>query len=128
MAKLTMTGDILILTSDFTVEEINYIETHRPEKTIVVDDKNDQRFRVCVGSASSFSYWGVVFDKRIAREGQKASVSIPLQLGDEPVEDYIFRKYGQGFTLFEKLEGEWGDTLEEIELEKLNFMKKVTTI
>lgn len=60
MAKLTIMGDTIQLTSDLTKEEVRRVENYAPDALKLFDNEGNEMFGIGIGDAS-YSKYGVCF-------------------------------------------------------------------
>lgn len=120
MAKITVVGDVCVVTSELKLEDIKLIEKYRPEKLkLCSEDGEKVLFRIGTidGSGGLINQKGAVFGSASHANG-KAVITMKLGEIDGDIKDAIADTIGTGIIYLNKIETALGEIVSEINNER----------
>ena len=129
MAKITIAGDAVVVTSSMKLEDLKTIEKYRRNELILRggEDGKEPIFAVCTTSGTGdINANGASFGSA-ARDGSGLAC-ITMSVGGDPadVTEYVADKYGAAVIKLNKLEENLPAVLAEIAAEKATVMENIT--
>lgn len=131
MAKITIAGDAVIVTSALTLEDIRKIEKYRPKALVLTEgDENEPVFAIgTTEGAGNINSVGVSFGRE-TRDGRgfaTVTMCIAPEEGEDVVE-FVADKIGGAIMNLNKLEATLPQVLTEINLERAEIMRNITVM
>lgn len=130
MAKATIAGNALVITSEATLAELKTIEKLRPNALTLLGGESGKEpmFRVATGCCGegTISANGAVFDGATHGDG-KATITIPdfgCRISGDPAQA-VYDQYGAALVMLNKLEETLGGVMGDIEAEKAGVMAAI---
>ena len=125
MAKITVAGDALVLSSKVRLEDYKLIAKYKPSALVLTDEDGDPLFRVSCGTGGDVSEYGVVFPGA-TREGGYACVTMVFRIPEETdIKDFIADNMGAAIINLEKIENSVPEVLRQIEAERAAVFNKI---
>lgn len=133
MAKITIAGDAIIITSSKSLETLKILEEYRPKALRLVDTdengKKEEIFRVeTSASCGSINQYGATFASETHGEDKKATITIPIPAGIEDVTDYAAKLVGKAVILLNKVEAGIDGALAEVKAEREAVLSHITVV
>lgn len=117
MAKLSIAGNVVVVTSTLKIEEIETLAKYQPKSLKLFEPTEDghrtEVFSVCVGNKGSISKFGACFSGESFANGG-ASLTIALPAGLEDAVGYVADTYGVAVELLGKVEENAAVALDEV--------------
>lgn len=128
MAKITIAGDAVVITSAMTLEDISTIKKYCPKALILMggEDGKDQVFAINVGERGDVNKYGVVFAKETRNDDKFATVTTTVNYTGTNIKEYVADKFGVVIANLNRLEATLPAVLEEIANEKAEIMNNIT--
>lgn len=132
MAKITVSGDAIVITSSLTLENIQTLKEYEPNAlTLYEADENGKKQPVfsvdtCKG-AGSINALGACFSRETRGDDKRAVITILIdeKVGEDVV-DYITATYGRAINMLEKIEAQVPAALERATAFKTGMRNKIT--
>lgn len=133
MAKITVAGTAVIVTSALKLDDIKLIEKYRPDALVLKggEDGNDPVFRIATTTEGhgSINRLGVEFDSATDNEEKLAAVTVIREGGfGENVKATVSDAYGLAVLNLNKLERQLEGALREIAEEKAAIDRNITVL
>ena len=129
MAKISISGNALVITSDMTLEAI---KTYRPAALKLMGGENNKEtlFVICTadGGEGSINANGAVFTGATHDDAKKACITMNLGSVAGNVKEYVADKYGEAFSRLTQLEAGLGAVLTSVNEQKAATMAAITVI
>lgn len=130
MAKVTIAGDALVVTSAMKLEDLRTIAKYRPDALILKggEDGKEPIFGISVpdGNVGSINKYGATFCAATRDDEKLATLTMILRnVGDEDVKEIVADKLGSAIIHLNTLEDTFGSVLEEISTEKARVMESI---
>ena len=126
MAKITVLGNALTLTTDIAAEQIKKANKYCPEVTTLVSEEQEPYFHVQMGDSPSCSKYGVSFDQ-INQEGKAYLTVVGVPREGNTKED-VKEEFGSILYNLDKVETQIIDGLGEINERLAQIERKITVI
>ena len=130
MAKITIAGDSIVITSSKTLDAIKDLEKYRPKALRLYDRDEDgnkcEVFRIASGANGVINGNGAVFASVTHDEQRLASITMPIPAGTVNAVDYAAEKIGKAITLLSKVEAQFDEALAEVAAEKAAVRECIT--
>ena len=127
MAKITVAGSAVVVTSSVKKEDWDKVNKYRPSATILTEgEEKTPVFAVEVGESGSGSInkYGIKFDSQTA-EGY-ACLTLVTTVTADKVKEHVADTIGGAFNNLEKLEATIPAVIEEINAERATLLGKIT--
>lgn len=133
MAKITIVGDAIIVTSSKSLAALKTLEEYRPKALRLVETdengKKEEIFRVETAAANgTINQYGATFASETHDAEKKATITIPLPAGVEDVKDYATKLVGKAVVRLNKIEAGIDAALAEVEAEKAEMLANITVL
>lgn len=89
--KTKILGDVVVITSEITFDNMKKAEKYAPESTVLKDDNGDEFFKLTIADLDSVSDLGIVFVKN--NNNAIARINLPLNL-EMDRKEYVAQQYG----------------------------------
>lgn len=130
MAKVTIAGESVVVTSSIKLEDYIMIAKYRPSKLVLKggDDGKEPIFAVGVASnpRGSINNMGAEFGSSAHDGTGRATITLNLPCGDGDVREVVAEKIGTAIICLNKLEDILPDVIEEIAAEKNAVMENIS--
>lgn len=129
MAKITIVGDAVVVTSALKLEDLKTIAKYRPEALVLKggEDGKQEIFRLGVSCGNgSISGVGAVYGSATHDDEKKATMTILIGgpvCGD--IKEIVADTIGANVQLLNKIEDTLPTVLNEIETEKARIMESI---
>lgn len=130
MAKITIAGDSIVITSSKTLEVIKDLEKYRPKALRLYecdeDGNKSEVFRVASGSTGVINGNGAVFASVTHDDQKLASITMPIPAGTANAVDYAAEKIGKAITMLNQVEAQFEDAVNAVAAEKAAVRECIT--
>jgi hypothetical protein len=125
MAKITIAGDAIVITSGVKLETIQHLEKYRPAALRLMggEENKEIEFVIATAATGSLNNNGAVFAS--ADEEGKAYITEMLPGGLESRKDYVSDKYGAALLKLNKLEATLATASDEVAAEKAKIAELI---
>ena len=119
MAKITVTGNAIVLTSSIKYADIEVAKKYRPGALKLTDKDGKELFAIDVGYKPQANEFGVVFNGKTHDEAGYATHTMLFDTCDDgDLKGKIADIYGEALIGLGKIEAEFGARVEEINKER----------
>lgn len=129
MAKIKVVGNVFVVESARTIEEIKTLEKYAPKALYLYETGEDGKkipvFRVASAACGSINDKGACFADESYDERAVACVTVPIPAGTEDVKTFIMDTVGQGIVKLNKVEAQFAEALEKVEADKAAVMENI---
>ena len=129
MAKVTITGRAVVITSAMKLEDIKTIEKYRPRELVLMGGEDGKEPIFGIGTttgAGSINAVGASFDAETHNDDKLACITLFLDGVTGDVKDWVADRLGAAIINLNKLEEKLPAVLEEIAAEKATVMSNIT--
>lgn len=131
MAKITITGDAICITSAKTLENIKTLEKYNPKalRLYEINEDGQKEEIFCVGStkgAGSINQYGASFGSE-THDGQKLAtitMIMPADVGDAV--EYVAERVGKAIIMLNKVEEQFDAALDQVAADKAAVRANIT--
>jgi hypothetical protein len=124
MAKITIAGDAIVITSSRTLEEIRTLEKYKPEALVLKDENGEVYFKVGTGSGNINKY-GVSFGD-VSRTGDGTAV-LTMVLNDvTDAVKFASDNFGVALINLNKVEAQFDEALNEVSEQQAEILANIT--
>lgn len=131
MAKITIVGDALVVTSAKTLEDIKTLEKYRPKALSLYDTNEDGKreevYRVATTEGSgSINQYGASFGSATHDDAKLATITMTVPAGTTNAKEYAADKIGTAIIMLNKVEAQFDAALNEVKAEKERVLENIT--
>ncbi len=133
MAKLSILGNAVVITSEVKLEDIRTIEKYNRDALILKEDVEGEKvpvFGIATGSAGEINQNGATFADATRDDDKFAQITLCTCAagitGD--VKEWAADKFGKAITRLNKLEATIPAVLEQISADKAAVMANITVV
>ena len=130
MAKVTIAGNAVVITSSMKLAELATIKKYRPKALRLMGGENgkEELFAIDVASGCNggLNSVGAVFAAATHDDAKKACITINLCEVQGDVKEFVADKYGEALIHLNALEAKLPDVLKEIAEQKTGIMANIT--
>lgn len=130
MAKVTIAGNAVVITSSMKLADLATIKKYRPKALRLMGGENNKEelFVVDVGSNGNGGLNGVgaVFCSATHDDAKKACITIDLPNVQGDVKEYVADQYGEALIHLNALEAKLPEVLSAIAEQKTGIMANIT--
>lgn len=130
MAKFTIAGNALVITSALKLEELAIIKKYRPKALKLMGGENNKEELFCIDVGTSgnggISSYGACYCGATHDTEKKACITITLEGVQGDVKEYVADEYGEAVTYLNQLEAALPAVLTDIEKQKAGIMANIT--
>lgn len=134
MAKITILGNAIVITSEILLEDLKLVEKCKPNKLVLreLDEatgKNIDVFRIgtVIGNGDANKY-GIAFSDSTNDTEGRATVTLVSPLLDVDVKEYVADKYGEALMKLNQLETIFEAAIDDIKEQKAAVLENITVI
>ena len=129
MAKITIAGRAVVVTSTLKLEDIKTVEKYRPKALSVYggEDGKEELFAVKAGGHECFTKYGICFADE-TRDDKLATITLTTDYEGNDVEAFIADTFGASIIYLNKIEETLPAVLEEIAAERASVMSNITVV
>lgn len=131
MAKITVVGNAIVITSVFSLEEIKTIEKYRPDDLVLKsEDGKEPIFRIGTKTTSggNLNKYGAEFASDTQGDDAKAVITMFITGDNTNIKDKIVDELGQAIIKLNKLEAKLPNVLEEIQVERDKILENIEIV
>lgn len=133
MAKITIAGDALVVTSSKTLDEIKLLEKYRPKALrlyeVDEDGNKSEAFRVATTNSNGMiNQNGALFNGATHDNQQLACITMGIPAGVEDVVAFAAEQIGVAITMLNKVEAQFDDAIAAVEEEEAAVRKCITVV
>lgn len=133
MAKITIAGKAVVITSSMTKKALETIQKYRPGALKLMGGENNKEtlFTICVGNESgsgSVCPNGAYFTDVTHDEAKNACVTMCLERVDGDIKEIVADMFGKALTHLNALEATLPGVLEEVTAEKAAVMANISVM
>lgn len=128
MAKITIAGDAVVVTSALKLEDIKTVEKYRPQALVLMEEE-EPIFAICTTKgAGSINENGASFGRETHDANKFASITMIDIAGksSEEIKEKVADELGSAIINLNKLEAALPAVLEEIAADKALVMSNIT--
>lgn len=130
MAKITIAGDSIVVTSSKTLEQIKDLEKYRPKALRLYecdeDGNKSEVFRVASGNTGIINGNGAVFASVTHDDQKLASITMPIPAGVANAVNYAAETVGKAVTMLNRVEAQFEDAVNAVAAEKAAVLECIT--
>lgn len=129
MARVTIAGNALIVTSALSLEDLKTVKKYRPDALILKggEDGKEPIFGISLCD-SEINSCSVSFCEETRDQAKLATLTTAINYAGEDIADYVSDKYGAAITNLNKLEETLPAVLAEIAANKEAIKRNITVI
>ena len=94
MAKISITGNAVVLTSSIKREDLEKVKKYRKDALCLYDEENHPTFRVDIGDCAQANEFGIVFDGKTHDENGFATYTALIPPVEDGLKDAIADIFG----------------------------------
>lgn len=131
MAKITIAGDAVVITSAMKLEDLKTIEKYRPEALTLMGGEDGKEPIFAIGTtcgSGSLNGFGASFGRESHNADKLATITMAIDCLPDgtDVKEFIADKLGKGITNLNKLEGGLPNVLSEIRAQKAALISQIS--
>ena len=131
MAKITIVGDAVVVTSTLKLEEYKTIETYRPNALTLMggEDGKEPIFMVATSDCGGdINKYGATFASATHDENGYATITMCACTESRDIKEWVADKLGAAIINLNKLEAQLPAVLDEINREKAEVMSNISVV
>ncbi len=131
MAKITVVGNAIVITSSAKLEEIKLVEKYRPEVLTLMsgEDNKDPVFRVCSTTGTgNISKYGAEFGQETRDSEKNAVITLGFEANAEDLKKAVVDAIGSEIINLTKVEKNISSVIEEIKNEEQSVLDAITIL
>ena len=119
MAKITIAGQAVVITSELKLEDIKKVKKYRPDALILRggEDGKEPIFALGIGD-SSINKFGVSFCQETRDDEKHAVLTMTTTYDGDDIKEFVADELGSSIINLEKLESKLPEIIEEINAER----------
>ncbi len=128
MAKITIVGDAVVVTSAMKLEDIKTIQKYRPDALVLKggEDGKEPIFKLGYGTNGNINKYGAEFSSETHDENKLAIMTLVCKDAGENIKEVVADTIGAYVMTLNKLEATLGNVLTEIAADKQTIMDSIT--
>ena len=129
MAKITVVGDAVVVTSAMKLEDIRTIEKYRPGKLTLMGGEDNKEPIFAIGTTcgcGNINAVGASFGGETHDDEKLATITLSASKISGDVKEWVAERIGTAIINLNKLEGRLGGVLTEIANEKATVLSNIT--
>lgn len=129
MAKITIAGQAVVVTSEMALEDIKTIKKYRPDALILKggEDGREPIFALGIGEGR-INKVGVSFCEATRDDAKKATLTMTTNYDGDDIENFVSDSIGVALMNLNKLEATLPAVLEEIDAERAAIKSNITVV
>ena len=130
MAKITITGNAVVITSAVKAEDIKKVAKYQPSALALKNEEKEEIFKVCYReNSNSIGKYGAEFGG-VSRDGQGfACITLALNApADADVKELIADEFGAALLSLNKVEAQIPSAIQAIDTQKTQILGNITVI
>ena len=132
MAKMTIAGNALVISSSMKLKDLKTIKKYRPRALILTGGEDNKTALYAIGvsddGSGSINPIGACFAQESHDGEEKACITVNLDGVQGNVREFIADKYGEAFTNLNILEATLPAVLDEIVSQKAAIMENISVV
>jgi len=124
MANVKIAGNIIVLTSTVTMNQLRQLEKHRPKALTILDEENTPVFRIGTGS-NALTTHGASFNAATLDGRELAYITLTIPEGVTDGKRYFAEIYGNAHLQLKQIEGRLPNIIDEVDREICEIMNDV---
>lgn len=129
MAKIKVTGNVFVVESAHTLDEIKTLEKYNPKALYLYETAEDGKktpvFRIATSCTGSINDKGACFADASYDERGVACITVPIPKDTDDVKAFIMDAVGQGIVKLNKVEETFAEALAKVEADKAAVMENI---
>lgn len=129
MAKFTIAGNALVITSSMTLTDLATIKKYRPKALKLMGGENNKEELFCIDVGASgngsINAYGACYCSATYDSEKKACITIPMDGVQGDIKEFVADKYGEAVTYLTQLEDTLPDVLTAIAEQKRGIMDNI---
>lgn len=129
MAKITIAGDAVVITSAMKLEDIKTIKKYRPDALVLKGGEDGKEPIFCISVTSgtgSINQYGAEFGAETHDDNKLAVITLICRHGEGDIKEAVADTIGAYVMTLNKLEETLPAALEEIAAEKEQILANIT--
>lgn len=131
MAKITIAGDAIVVTSAKTLEDIKTLEKYNPKALRLYDTDEDgkkfETFCVCsTGGDGSINQYGASFGSVTHDDDKLATITMAIPRGVKDAVEYAADKIGMAIVMLNQVEAQFEEALAKVAADKATVLENIT--
>lgn len=129
MAKITIAGEAVVITSAMKLEEIKTIKKYRPDALVLKGGEDGKEPIFCLGvcnGGGKINKYGAEFGSETHDDEKKAVMTLICSCGEDDIKEAVADGIGAYVLNLNKLEETLPAVLEEIKAEKEQIMSNIS--
>lgn len=126
MAKITISGDAVVITSALKLEDIKTIQKYRPNELILKDDDDNIVFGVCVSTYGKADSSSVNFTGETHDDAKLATVTLCSACAEGDIKEWVADHLGGAIINLNRLEEKLVGVLASVNAEKEAVINSIT--
>lgn len=130
MAKITIAGNAIVVTSSMKLEQLANIKKYRPKALILMGGENNKEeiFTIDVGNGGcgDINGYGAYFCNATHDNEKMACITMCMEGATGDIKEFVADKLGSAIIHLNKLEQALPAVLDEITAEKATIMENIT--
>lgn len=118
MAKITVTGEALVVTLRVSLENLQRVAKYRPEALKLKDENGDPIYSISVKGTPGINDFGATFGAATYDENKYAAITMKVNPGDQDIKEYIADTYGAAINYLGEIEEKLPGVITEINEER----------
>lgn len=129
MAKITIAGKAVIVTSELKLEDIKTVEKYRPKALTIYggEDGKDPIFVIKTGVCGGINKYGACFADA-TREDKLATITLVTDYDEDNIEEYVADLLGSAIINLNALEETLPEVISDISAEREKVMNNITVV
>lgn len=130
MAKVTIVGNAVVVTSTLKLEDIRIVGKYCPEALSVYEGKDNEKevFAIRAGNDEAFSKYGICFAQETRDENKYATITLAMDYNGDDVKEFVADRFGSMISNLNKLEETLPKIIEKIAAERSALMQNITVV
>lgn len=131
MAKVTLAGEAVVITSKFTLEDLKFVQKYRPDALTLVDEDKNPYFAVgvCGKSYGKINKYGAEFATE-SKDGKKLA-TITLMTGQfncDDIKEAIADEIGSALVNLNRVENGLAAVIEAVKAERASVIESIEVL
>ena len=128
MAKIKIAGNVFVVESACTKEEIKLASKYDNKVLSLIDENKKPYFAVAYGDKGSLNRYGIVFDSETQSGDPVACVTLPLPEGCGDAKKRVAEYIGTALRDLELVEAQVADKIADIEVVEAATMDAIVAV
>jgi len=131
MAKVTIVGEAIVITSELTLDDIQTVGKYRPDALVLMGGEDDKDAVFCIGTTNrnpgSIGRFSAEFGGETHDENKFATITLLNNAGDvDDIREAVAEELGVAILNLNKIEERVPAVLAEIAAEKAAILANIT--